>query len=155
MYLMVDLKEKKFLILDLSKYLDQQIDTANRAATSAKESKFKETKSTAGDKFETGRAMMQKEQEMNESFLLQKKTLKAKLLQIDLFKEYEKIEFGSLVETNLGKYFLSIGLGKYKVLDHKYFVVSIDSPVAISMLGKRVGDLILRNGQEQKIIDIC
>lgn len=151
---MVDLLEKKALILHLTNLLDEQILTATQAANSAKESKSNETKSSAGDKFETGRAMMQKQQEMNESFLLQKKTLKAKLLQIDTKKIYKNVEFGALVETNVGKYFLSIGIGKINIDQKKYFVISTDAPIANVMLGLEKGESFDRNGVVQTIVDV-
>jgi len=151
---MIDLEIKKRIVIKLTSLLDEQIATATKAAKSAEESKSNETKSSAGDKFETGRAMMQKEQEMNESFLQQKKTLKAKLHQIDLQKKYAAVQFGALVGTNKGKYFISIGLGKLNVENEKYFIVSPDAPIAKLMMGLQLNDSFEMNGVEQMVLSI-
>lgn len=133
-----DIKIK--LIKKLHERLDAQIDTSQSAINSAKESKNNETKSSAGDKFETGRAMMQIEQEKNELQLSKTFQLKNLLQQVDIEKEFETVGFGSLVLTNRGKYFIAIGVGKIDVEGEVYFVISMDSPVGKLLLGKKVGE---------------
>jgi len=138
---------KNKLLEKLHAQLDTQIETAQAAINSAKESKNNETKSSAGDKFETGRAMMQIEQEKNELQLSKTFQLKNLLQQIDIEKETETVGFGSLVTTNRGKYFIAIGIGKIKIENEIYFVISLDSPVGKLLLGKRVGEEIEFRGQ--------
>ncbi len=133
-----DIKIK--LIQQLNEQLDTQIETAQSAINSAKESKNNETKSSAGDKFETGRAMMQIEQEKNEMQLGKTLQLKSLLKQVDLKKQHETVGFGSLVITNRGKYFIAIGIGKVEVDGEICFAISVDSPVGKLLLGKRVGE---------------
>ena len=135
-----DIKIK--LIQQLNEQLDLQIETAQSAINSAKESKNNETKSSAGDKFETGRAMMQIEQEKNEMQLGKTLQLKSLLKQVDLKKQHETVGFGSLVITNRGKYFIAIGIGKVEVDGEICFAISVDSPVGKLLLGKRVGEEI-------------
>ncbi len=135
-----DIKIK--LIQQLNEQLDTQIETAQSAINSAKESKNNETKSSAGDKFETGRAMMQIEQEKNEMQLGKTLQLKSLLKQVDLKKQHETVGFGSLVITNRGKYFIAIGIGKVEVDGEICFAISVDSPVGKLLLGKRVGEEI-------------
>ncbi len=134
--------------------LDERILTLEQAVQSALESKSNETKSSAGDKFETGRAMIQKEQEMRESILQQTKTLKAKALQVDLEKKHTQVEFGSLVFTTSGIYFISIGMGKLSIKDHVYFVVSVDAPVTKLLLGKKLGNSFKINNNSHEILGI-
>jgi len=138
---------KKILLEKLHAQLDTQIETAQAAINSAKESKNNETKSSAGDKFETGRAMMQIEQEKNELQLSKTFQLKNLLQQIDIEKESETVVFGSLVTTNRGKYFIAIGIGKIEIENEIYFVISLDSPVGKLLLGKSVGEEIEFRGQ--------
>ncbi len=133
-----DIKIK--LIQKLNEQLDTQIETAQSAINSAKESKNNETKSSAGDKFETGRAMMQIEQEKNEMQLGKTLMLKSLLKQVDLKKKYDSVGFGSLVFTNRGKYFIAIGIGKIEVDNEICFAISVDSPVGKLLLGKRLGE---------------
>jgi len=138
---------KKILLEKLHAQLNTQIETAQAAINSAKESKNNETKSSAGDKFETGRAMMQIEQEKNELQLSKTFQLKNLLQQIDIEKEFETVGFGSLVTTNRGKYFIAIGIGKVEIENEIYFVISLDSPFGKLLLGKRVGEEIEFRGQ--------
>ena len=142
---------KQQLLQKLHELLDSQIETAQAAINSAKESKNNETKSTAGDKFETGRAMMQIEQEKAEMQLSKTIQLKNRLQQIDLEKTYEKVGFGSLVITNRGKYFIAIGIGKVKLNEEIYFVISPDSPIGQLLLGKKIGGKIAFRNQKIEI----
>ena len=130
------------LFQKINELVDARIETSKAAVTAAKESKNNETKSTAGDKYETGRAMMQLEQEKNEMQLRQALHLKASLKQMDFEKISNEVGFGNLVITTQGKYFISIGIGKVKIEDETYFVVSLDSPVGKLLAGKKIGDKI-------------
>jgi transcription elongation GreA/GreB family factor len=134
--------------------LDMRILTLEQSVQSALKSKSNETKSSAGDKFETGRAMIQNEQEMRESILQQTKTLKAKALQVDLEKKHTKVEFGSLVFTTSGIYFISIGMGKLIFQDQVYFVVSVDAPVTKLLIGKKLGSSFNLNNNSHEILEI-
>lgn len=128
------------LLEKINERIDLQIQTAQVAIDSAKESKNNETKSSAGDKFETGRAMMQLEQEKNELQLGKAMQLKNLLKQIDLSKIFEEISFGSLVITNRGKYFIAVGIGKIDLNNETYFAISLDSPIGKLLSGKSVGE---------------
>jgi len=75
------------------------------------------TKSSAGDKHETGRAMAQLEQEKLSSQLGQLTLLKEALAKIEPDEKHESIQFGSLIKTGNGYFFLSIGLGKISLDD--------------------------------------
>lgn len=146
---------KNKLLQELHSRLGTQIETAQSAINSAKESKNNETKSTAGDKYETGRAMMQLEQEKNEMQLSKVLHSKSVLSQIDLEKKFDSVAFGSLVITDQGKYFIAIGIGKVKLEDETYFVISPDSPVGKLLLGKQIGEQVAFRNQKievQKII---
>lgn len=134
--------------------LSIQIQETNDVIKRAVESKLLETKSTAGDKFETSRAMLQKEQDMNESRLMQLKTLHAKMLALNVNKSFSKVEWGSLVLTNKGTFFLCIGMGKLKYLDETYFIVSPQAPIVKNFIGKSKGDDFVFNGRCYEITDM-
>lgn len=71
-----------------------------------------ETKSSAGDKYETGRAMMQLEIEKQSVQLAEAMKLKHVLSQINPEKTTETIQSGSLVFTDQGNFYISISAGK-------------------------------------------
>ena len=73
---------KKALQGALHHKIEEQLASLRKAISSIEESKLNETKSSAGDKFETGRAMMQMEQDKTESQLAILNLTKNKLKQI-------------------------------------------------------------------------
>ncbi len=82
---------KQLLFNQLSNIIESKLATLNKAILLAKESRDSDTKSSAGDKYETGRAMMHIEIEKNEVQLSKTLKLKKELSEIDLLKEYNKV----------------------------------------------------------------
>ncbi len=102
-----------------------------------------ETKSSAGDKHETGRAMVQLEIESYS------KNLKDKSNQRDFLKrQLGNSDHENLFTTNNGTYFLSVGLGKLKIKNEIVFVISKDSPIGQLLIKANSGEIILFNGQK-------
>lgn len=100
-----------------------------------------ETKSSAGDKFETGRAMLHLEQQKLQQQLA---ATSARLQAIDRITRKpptELIAEGSLVATNRGLYLVGLGLGKVRLNGRVVFCTSLDSPIGSALLGKQVGEL--------------
>ena len=106
-----------------------------------------ETKSSAGDKYETGRAMAQQEIDMARQQIHQTEKLLAVLQNIVERKSIVAIP-GSLVTTSGGIFYLAISIGKITHGSSDYFIVSADSPIGSLLMGKRSGDRFTRNGNE-------
>lgn len=113
-----------------------------------------ETKSSAGDKYETGRAMMHLEKEKIAEQLADASKMRAILSKIDPEKENEEIGLGSLIQTAQGYYFLAASLGQLEVEDMRVFVISPVSPVGQALIGKRQGESFLFAGKSQNIIEV-
>ena len=145
---------KSALYKSCEEYINQRIDTIEQGLISIQESRNNETKSSAGDKFETGRAMMQMEEEKNIKQLSEAIIVKNELLKIKLERTIKRIETGSLVTTDRGEYFISIGIGKVELNGQLYYCVSEQSPIGLALKDKRVGDEIDFNGSNLKIKDI-
>lgn len=122
--------------------LHEKINDANAAISSAKESRDSDTKSSAGDKYETGRAMMQQEIEKNEMQLNSAMNQLQEISRIDLNKKFMKVETGCVVITDSGKYFISIGIGKILLEEEHYFAISLASPIGLLLKNKTAGDTI-------------
>ena len=135
---------------NLRSILENTLEEARREYLLAKESRDSDTKSSAGDKFETGREMMQRE--MDKLSALVDNTLNsiAKLDRLADLPASVVITEGSLVETDQETYFISIGYGK---LDSIY-AISIESPLGDELKGKRVGDRIEMRGRNITIKSI-
>lgn len=145
---MQEILVKKALYETCQKNIEGRIQNIRERLQSIEESRNNETKSSVGDKYETGRAMMQMEEEKSQLQLLKANKVLSILSQINPEKITDKIETGSLVITNKGKYYFAIGIGKVKLDQQIYFCVSSDAPIAKIMRNKRVGDEVLFNGRK-------
>ena len=112
------------------------------------------SKSSAGDKFETSRAIMQIEHDKLNNQLIQKNNQLKKIELLDTKKKYKSVNYGSLVITNTNNYLISIGLGQYIIDDHSVFAISLSSPIGRILLDKKKGDSFIFNNNAEKIIDI-
>lgn len=148
-------KELKELFLSaLYSLVDDKVNSAMSAIESTTESKNSATKSTAGDKHETGRAMMERELALSTAQLRKAQVLKNELSKISLEVDVTSVQLGALVVTSQGKYFISIGLGKINVLGDDCYAISGGSPLGIAMMGKQKGQKINFQGRNIEIIDV-
>jgi len=110
------------------------------------ESLQSETKSSAGDKHETGRAMTQLEQEkLSRQLSETRKTLDG-LRQIDPSEKMTSVQFGSLVKTDRGYFFVSVGIGQIHVGDTPVFCITAGSPLGQKLIGHKNDEIIQLNG---------
>lgn len=145
---------KEKLIKRLNDIIDHRIDEANASIIATRESRDSETKSSAGDKYETGRAMAQIELDKYQDQLDKAVKMKNALAQIEPKKKGARVEFGSLVISNQGNYFISVGLGLIETNGEKYFAISLASPIGKLCEGKSVGDTFAFRDKTFKIIEI-
>jgi transcription elongation GreA/GreB family factor len=136
------------------KLVDQRILNAKEALEDVQTGANEETKSTAGDKHDTSRAMMQIEAEQNAKQLAEAERLKHALKQININKKNSAAELGSLVITNKGNYFLSIGIGKLEIEGQIYFALSAGSPLGELLIGKTEGSSFSFNNQDFEVLKI-
>ena len=113
-----------------------------------------ETKSSAGDKHETGRAMLQLEMEKAGQQLAGITQMKVVLSKIDILKTSKNACLGSVIITAKVSYFLSISAGQLIVADKSYFAISVSSPMGKLLLGKQEKEVISFNGKTIEIIGI-
>ena len=106
-----------------------------------------ETKSSAGDKHETGRAMLQLEMEKAGQQLAVIDQMKMIWDRVVIDDNSEIIKLGSLVITNKHNYFLAISAGELEIDNKQYYAVSVASPIGKILLGKKTGDEFEFNGK--------
>jgi transcription elongation GreA/GreB family factor len=135
---MTGIKQK--LYEQCESFLDRRIASATEAIRSAQTSANEETKSSAGDKYETGRAMAQLEIEKNSVQLEEARKEKKLLASINIALKPASIQTGSLVITNHGNFFIAISVGVVVLDGTSYAVVSTLSPIGKLLLGKKNGD---------------
>ena len=149
---MLDLKQE--LLKRCFEYADARITSAENAITSAKEASQDDTKSSAGDKYETTREMMQQEISRNEAQLYEARKLKHALMQIQVEKNSDTIQNGSLVFTNNGNFFISVSAGQFKINGQTIFAISAVSPIGKSLSGIKKGGKFNFNGKEFEVLEI-
>jgi transcription elongation GreA/GreB family factor len=148
-YLMSELKEE--LYQQCLSYVQQRMDAAELGIKEAQQSASEDTKSSAGDKYETGREMMQQETNRNLAQLNEANKLKVALNLVGTSASAQQIDNGSVVITNNGRFYIAISAGTLVVNDEQYFAISPASPIAIKMKGLKAGDTFDLNGKIYKI----
>lgn len=144
----MDIQFKVRLYQALLKEVDQRAQNLQDSLIDALDSTANETKSTAGDKHETGRAMAQLEQEKIGSQIAEITKLKEILFRIQPEKSHSKVELGSLVTTSNGIFFISIGIGAFPFEGKSVFCITPMAPVCQLLLGKKAGDQVEWQGKK-------
>jgi len=145
---------KKQILDKIISIIDERIKSTKLAIAFAKESRDNETKCSSGDKYETGRTMMNFELEKTRVLLNKTLSIKNDLLQIDLHKKHDKVTFGSLVFTNNGNYFISIAIGKIEVANETFYSISLASPIGKLLNNKTKDDKFSFQNREITILKI-
>ncbi len=136
-------------------YVEARLAASTEAIQSAQQSAGEDTKSSAGDKYETGREMMQQETNRNMAQLTEANKLKIALGQITADgPPSAKVQPGSLVLTNNGKFYIAISAGSLIYSNETYFAVSMASPIGMLLQGKKCGDSFRLNNKEYIIQSI-
>jgi hypothetical protein len=135
-------------------YVESRIATAKQAMDDAQQAANEEGKSSAGDKYETGRAMMQIERDKAAQQLDEAIKLQGILDHLSLDTQNEKIGLGSLVITNTKKIFISIGIGKIVVNENEFLVVGPSAPLGKALMGLKIHDELIFNKEKITIAQI-
>lgn len=150
----LDLNLKGRLLDACRELVEQKSTLIQQELDAARNSGNEETKSSAGDKHETGRAMAQLAQENLSKQLQQVALLSKSLDELEPITELKSAKAGALIQTSSMCLFLGISLGKITVGDLMVYCISLASPVGQSILNKQKGDTYTLNGQSQTILDI-
>ncbi|OSY88979.1 3-oxoacyl-ACP synthase [Tenacibaculum holothuriorum] len=148
----MSLKEK--LYLQCLEFVNKRLATVEATISSNQKALESETKSSAGDKHETGRAMLQLEMEKASQQLVGIQQMKETLAKINASEENRIACLGSIITTTSHNYFLSISAGNLNVDKKNYFAISPASPIGRQLLGKKTGEQFLFNGKEFSIVAI-
>lgn len=144
--------DKEQLLKRCKSHVEQRLQTIETILLSNRKALESETKSTAGDKHETGRAHLQIEIEKAGTQLAEVLKMKNTLAKISLKTPSKKAHLGSLVVTNRRSYFLAVSAGNLLLENEQIYAVSLVSPIGKLLLGKEKGDRIVFNGTTLEII---
>lgn len=131
------------LLIQKQTYHIASIDDLNTAIAN-------ETKSSAGDKYETSRAMAQQEIDQL-STQLEETNRQIALLSGLTIGTGESIQMGSLVRTSLGWFFIGIPVGKIAVKNSENEVLTVQcissiAPLSQQLMRKESGESVVING---------
>lgn len=135
-------------------FVKSRIDRIENSIRDIQKSLASETKSSAGDKHETGRAMLHIEREKLGQQLAEAEKMDQILLKVSLRKNTKIAGPGSWVKTSKADYYLAISAGKYESTDNDIFCISVGTPMGQILLGKSVGDSIQFKGNTMEILNV-
>lgn len=146
------MKEK--LIQYVKNHLDQRIQNSFAAMQAAQESANGDSKSSAGDKYETTRAMGHLDREMHARMYQQALQERQTLERLDDTITYKKGALGALMKTTMGDFFLSVSIGQSEIEGEKLMIISPQSPIGALLMGKVEGDTFSFRGKEAAVREI-
>jgi hypothetical protein len=144
---------KKALFDYCMQYADMRMATAQQAMTAAQAAANEEGKSSAGDKYETGRAMMQIERDQAAQQLDEALKLRNVLM---LLKANNKSSSGpgKVIVTSIGNFFIAISAGNCTIDNQSYLTVSTHSPIGKILSDAKPGQLVRFNGKDIRVHSI-
>lgn len=135
--------------------LSESISEAKQAIANAQASANESTKSSAGDKYETSRAMGQLDIEMYTRQLHDAESKLAIMQNIEAnLRNQGEANLGALVNTTLGTFFIAVGIGKVDIDQKPVMVISPQSPIGEVIFQKKSGDTVSFRGKEIKILQV-
>lgn len=149
----MNLKEELYKQCEV--FMSSRLEAIQKTINEIQESLTTETKSTAGDKHETGRAMLQLEREKAGNQLAEVLKTKEILSKIDISRTTKVISLGSVIYTNKLNYFIGISAGELKFINENFYAISANTPIGQLLLGKKEGDSVNFRNQDfviEKII---
>ena len=123
----------------------QRIDAAKTMMGNAQQAANSEEKSSAGDKYETSRAMGHLEKDMHARQLAEHLKELASFQAVNCNLLYEKVTAGSFIDTGIISFFIAAGLGKQNFENKSIYFLSPLSPLAKSLMDKKENDEFVFN----------
>lgn len=137
------------------KVIDDKVIKSKEYMNSIEQSIQGESKSTAGDKHDTTRELMQQERNKAAQNLSNQILAQKTLIQLLNSSSSERVGFGSLIETDKGIIFIGLALGRVLCGQDEVVCISPLSPLAKVFEGGVVGDCVHFNTiqyQIQKVV---
>ena len=148
---MTAIEVKSQLLQQCKIQVDGRFSKIRQTISDIEESLLEESKSSSGDKHETGRAMLQIDRENAGKQLREIEIIAQISNKIDINATSDYARLGSLVYTDKFIYFISISIGMVAIANTNYLCVALNSPVGLLLSGKKVGENFILNEQLYKV----
>lgn len=145
---------KAELLEKVKELVEKRMDTSWQAMEAAKNSANEEGKSSAGDKYETARAMGQLDREMNGRMYEQAQQERLILERINPLLTLPNVGLGSLVKTTMGDFFVAVGAGVVALNGKNIIVISPQSPIGQILMGKATQEAFEFRDKSYKILSV-
>lgn len=135
--------------------LRERLARAEAGIAQAREAVTADTKSSAGDKHETARAMAQQELEKQATALLHLREMEDRLARIDPTLPCARVQPGALVATDRGLYYVGVAMGKLEVDGRAVLAISMQAPLLAALKPLGPGGAGQFNGQAHRLVGIA
>lgn len=143
---------REIILKHLMGHVDKDLEEAKARMASLKESLGAESKSSAGDKHETGRAMIHLEQERVQDTVGRLEHMRGVLVQrATQGKAIQRVSPGALVETTGPWVLVGVPMGKVQLPDALVLCVGAEAPLAQKWHGAQPGDQVVLGSQQLTI----
>ncbi|RPG80740.1 MAG: 3-oxoacyl-ACP synthase [Crocinitomicaceae bacterium TMED114] len=135
--------------------LTASMDRARTELDTLRASLTKETKSTAGDKHETGRAMVQLEIEQAGQRFSRFEAMSLVFGRLNPEQPRKEVGPGAWVECGVGNFFIGVSLGALQLPDGtKFHAISSDAPLAVALRGAVAGSTAKFRGAQCEVVRV-
>ena len=145
---------KKILFIHCKAHLEKKIEILEQQKKSLQKDLTSEIKSSAGDKHETGRAMIQLELEKLGNQIHKIELNYQRLNTIKDFKTSNIVSLGSIIFTDKANYYLAVAADSCKINSKVFYCISSQSPIGKLLIGKKINQSIRFNDIESIILEI-
>ncbi len=148
---MIQLPEKTAVHEYCLQLVRERIEGLELQLADLTESAANETKSTAGDKYETARAMLHIEQDQVRRQMRENRSILATLEAIDPLRSNQRIGPGSLACLNGDWYYFGASLGRQDIGGMQIIAVSMLAPLSGKLKGLGIGETASVNGRSYQV----
>ncbi len=145
--------DKKALFESISETITGKISNLQADIADLQKGIAEDSKSSAGDKFETAREMAQQELGKLSTQLNEQQRLKSLLANQSTDKK-NAIQTGALVQTNKGTFLIGIPIGNYSFNAKTIVGIGLGAPLGQLLLHKKEGDQVSFNNRQFIIEEI-
>ena len=145
---------KKTLFNHCKTHLEKKMKVFEQLKKNLQKDLTYETKSSAGDKYETARAMIQLENEKLSNQIREIELNYQKLNTIKDFQTSKSISLGSIIFTDKANYYVAIAADFFEVNSKVFYCISSQSPIGKLLIGKKINESIMFNNVQSTILEI-
>ncbi|WP_276479474.1 hypothetical protein [Paraflavitalea pollutisoli] len=134
--------------------IGQRIANTRQQMEEAQEAANQEGKSSAGDKYETARAMSHLQKDMFARQLAEQTREQAALHAVETDRLYDTARAGAVLQNEKLTFFIAAGLGKQTIGGKTILFLAPQAPLAQQLQHKKQGDHFVFNGIQTIIADL-